>query len=197
MQLGGKIGGARTMLEASPRPSPHHAERSRDGMANAHRTPKENLRKTCIGCGVEFLADAPHRKFHNKGCYWRSLIASVEPKPCAMCGQLMARKQFTAVREAPAQYRERKFCSRACQGLAHRVDQPALRTLRNRAAAAVRRAAKCAHCGRSDRRLDRHHVDEDKSNNAPENVLTLCASCHTRHHWRTGKLGRRRSAAPQ
>lgn len=30
--------------------------------------------------------------------------------------------------------------------------------------------------------LDVHHRDEDKSNNEPENLMTLCASCHRELH---------------
>lgn len=40
--------------------------------------------------------------------------------------------------------------------------------------------------------LDVHHRDEDKTNNDPENLMTLCASCHRElHGWihETGDTG--------
>ncbi len=52
----------------------------------------------------------------------------------------------------------------------------------------------CERCGcGSD--LGLHHTDENRSNNAPENLETLCASCHTKHHWENGKQPWRKHSA--
>lgn len=45
----------------------------------------------------------------------------------------------------------------------------------------------CEHCP-SRIRLGLHHIDNDRKNNAPENLLTLCPSCHTIWHWLNGKI---------
>jgi hypothetical protein len=45
---------------------------------------------------------------------------------------------------------------------------------------------RCEHCG-STSRIGLHHKDEDRTNNSFENLLTLCPTCHTKEHWRTGK----------
>jgi len=29
-----------------------------------------------------------------------------------------------------------------------------------------------------------HHIDWDKANSMPENLITLCTKCHARVHWR-------------
>jgi len=42
---------------------------------------------------------------------------------------------------------------------------------------------KCQSCGKSDGRLDTHHLDRDKSNNIPDNIVVLCASCHAFLHY--------------
>jgi hypothetical protein len=44
----------------------------------------------------------------------------------------------------------------------------------------------CESCGTTDL-LHLHHMDEDRTNNSPTNLRTLCASCHTRWHWEHGK----------
>jgi hypothetical protein len=44
----------------------------------------------------------------------------------------------------------------------------------------------CENCGTTDN-LNAHHKDEDLANNSPENIQTLCGSCHTKHHWKDGK----------
>lgn len=44
----------------------------------------------------------------------------------------------------------------------------------------------CEECGKSEvdngRRLDRHHMDENKSNSDLDNFRLLCISCHARLH---------------
>src|SRR5687767_2871680 len=57
----GRISGAQTMLEASSRPSPHHADRSRDGMAD-YKTipdslPNEHWLEIPGWCGLYFISD--------------------------------------------------------------------------------------------------------------------------------------------
>jgi len=34
------------------------------------------------------------------------------------------------------------------------------------------------NCEHKSNTLDAHHIDYDKKNNIPENVITLCRSCH-------------------
>ena len=36
--------------------------------------------------------------------------------------------------------------------------------------------------------LDRHHIDDDKKNNHPDNIDTLCKSCHAKKHNRLRRL---------
>lgn len=42
----------------------------------------------------------------------------------------------------------------------------------------------CRRCGGSyeNTRLEVHHIDEDKSNNSKDNLITLCVRCHRRLH---------------
>lgn len=47
---------------------------------------------------------------------------------------------------------------------------------------------KCQLCGKTrkenGRKLDVHHIDEDKHNLEPSNLVALCASCHGKTKWR-------------
>lgn len=38
----------------------------------------------------------------------------------------------------------------------------------------------CVRCGSPD--AERHHIDENTSNNAPENIEALCRACHAAEH---------------
>lgn len=46
---------------------------------------------------------------------------------------------------------------------------------------------RCQLCGKTavenGRKLDVHHIDEDKHNLDPSNLITLCASCHGKTKW--------------
>jgi len=49
---------------------------------------------------------------------------------------------------------------------------------------------RCQLCGKTakenGRKLDVHHIDEDKHNLHPSNLVTLCASCHGKTRWDQG-----------
>ena len=42
-------------------------------------------------------------------------------------------------------------------------------------------AVACVKCG-STKKLERHHIDRDPTNNAPQNVMVLCSACHHKEH---------------
>lgn len=46
----------------------------------------------------------------------------------------------------------------------------------------------CRRCGET-KRLHVHHIDTDKLNNDPMNLITLCNSCHSRVHWELARRG--------
>ncbi|MDI6718405.1 MAG: HNH endonuclease signature motif containing protein [Methanomicrobiales archaeon] len=61
-------------------------------------------------------------------------------------------------------------------------DKYALRGWKNvRKAILERDASRCALCGGSTA-LHIHHIDQDKTNDDPGNLLTLCGICHARVH---------------
>ena len=101
---------------------------------------------------------------------------------CRECGREFRRWPSQAV--APRGC----YCSRHCRAVAVGRSQPrgpdspfwitgvhAYREL------AKRPGANCARCG-STRRLQVHHRDENRLNNAPDNHEVLCVSCHRVHH---------------
>jgi hypothetical protein len=52
----------------------------------------------------------------------------------------------------------------------------------------------CEMCG-GNSRLGLHHKDRVRTNNSPENLQTLCPTCHTRLHWEEDKTPWRRHPA--
>lgn len=45
----------------------------------------------------------------------------------------------------------------------------------------------CERCGETEGRLERAHLDGDRTNNVRENVMMLCNHCHKQHDWDTGQ----------
>jgi len=112
-------------------------------------------------------------------------------KYCASCNGLMTRKRFSGVLESMNVFLRRKFCGVSCMG--KKMEKPlvelTLSGIRQRTHRAIPMNDACVECG-ATLNLQRHHIDEDKTNNMPGNVKTLCASCHAKWHWRNGKYER-------
>lgn len=112
------------------------------------------------------------------------------PAVCPVCG-----KDFLA-RDA-AGYRQ-EFCSKECADRAHGGSMTGSANIRWKGGATKRRAKGmrdfyhvkklvrerdkvCAVCGTTEN-LQFHHVDLDPGNNAPQNVVRVCADCHKEIH---------------
>lgn len=99
-------------------------------------------------------------------------------KTCETCGKPFNRKRFNGRLEDPARYLARRNCSQSCGNTKTEVTTAALH-LRAR----KHLAPECAECGTTEG-LHVHHVDRNPENNDPANLMTLCASCHLKLHWR-------------
>jgi len=81
------------------------------------------------------------------------------------------------MREAPFVYPKGR---KATKG-AIIVDDPCLGAYQVRAQKIMAHVLKCAECGHNGkRRLEVHHLDNDPTNNARENLQKLCSKCHGR-----------------
>ena len=109
-----------------------------------------------------------------------------QPKPCATCGQIMFRKRYGSQLEDMSAFNKRKYCSRSCGNTRvvltkHGYSWRARKHLK----------PSCEACGWPHKRsLVAHHVDQDITNNAPENIQTLCKTCHDFWHATAKRLGR-------
>jgi hypothetical protein len=54
------------------------------------------------------------------------------------------------------------------------------------------KAEVCLLCG-VKKRLQRHHKDQNPTNNSPNNIMILCQTCHTQIHMIDGTWGRKRT----
>ena len=106
---------------------------------------------------------------------------SDQVKFCESCGKQMHRKRFNGVLESNSGFSRRKYCDRDCMsaGMEGVIKNPSPKTSRRQSQKKVKPT--CEICGRSGR-LHVHHRDLNPMNNEPENLQTLCGSCHHRSH---------------
>lgn len=154
---------------------------SRPCMASAYAVIQrvEPVRFTCRQCAAEFSVKpcrAPKAKFCSKSCKMRHQHAN-RPRisfeePCAHCGK--------PCRRFPYQPNKRRFCSRTCWragnvGANHDGWKGGTGWYK------TQRKAACERCG-ATKKLVVHHRDENRQNNTPSNLETLCHRCHQTHH---------------
>ncbi len=108
---------------------------------------------------------------------------------CPVCNKSFTKK-LSALHSKSGYY----FCSRKCKEIAQSVDSN-FKKIRpthyldgwsRYASRAKRKQMFCDICGESNKDfLIVHHIDENRENNALENLRVLCANCHVKGH-RTG-----------
>ena len=109
---------------------------------------------------------------------------AVQPKKdpqkfCEICGTEMFRKRFNGRLEDRTRFLGRKTCGQSC-GNSRKMVQADSHRWRARQ---IHARILCSECGRTDN-LHVHHKDRNPANNDPQNLVTLCASCHLKLHWR-------------
>jgi hypothetical protein len=104
-------------------------------------------------------------------------------KNCERCGTSFGRNRYMGVLEDSRRFRSRRFCSLSCANTRdiltkHGYSWRARKHLK----------ASCEACG-GQRSRQAHHIDQDKTNNEPTNIQTLCKWCHDFHHSTAKRLG--------
>ena len=111
---------------------------------------------------------------------------------CLKCGNKLERKEFGGRLEDFSVFLKRKYCSRECSWTDSLKESVSLSGAYKRATKL--KAGVCVECT-STSLLGVHHKDRNPLNNLSENLVTLCASCHTRLHWKEGKTSWKQRAS--
>lgn len=99
-------------------------------------------------------------------------------KNCKACGAPLVRKRYGNRMEDRSRFLVREHCTQTCANSRATVTRSA-----HQWRARPHRKPACEECGATEK-LHAHHKDRDWANDAPENLQTLCASCHLKLHWR-------------
>lgn len=156
-----------------------------------------NVRTVCPQCGNRF-GGGQGRKYCGPECLKAARDARRKRRDCPHCGE-----SFTYSSE------RRQYCTRACANAAHSLRMVGVGNSRYKDGTSYaewfrlmkplireRDSDACVACGvvnvpiqvsRQGLLADRsglvvHHINEDPRDNRPENLITLCMSCHLTHH---------------
>lgn len=105
-------------------------------------------------------------------------------KYCQFCGKRLQRRIINGRLEDLGSFVRRKNCDVVCMAKGMKKEKVTKSAYHQRAK--KYRTKMCEKC-KSTKQLSVHHKDEDYTNNAPANLMTLCASCHLKLHWANGK----------
>lgn len=153
-------------------------------------------KRPCEVCGKP--ARGRHTRYCSPQCVSDARSARRRRRPCPYCGRL-----FTGYNA---------YCSGTCADLVHSKRMRGARNSRfvvlgrysnlframaevvrtrdgHRCAVCTRPDSMIKHCrGRKRSILQVHHIDENTRHNKPENLITLCMSCHSKCHLGTLRL---------
>ena len=109
-------------------------------------------------------------------------------RKCQHCGKSMARKHINGRLEDLGAFNRRHYCTRKCMGRSFVKDVPSKSALLKRIS--KYRGDYCEVCGATEK-IHAHHIDGSLLNDSPENIQTLCASCHITHHHHARRVGQK------
>lgn len=130
----------------------------------------------------------------NREEYLKTHTKEDPEKYCAYCGKRMHRVRFASGRlEDIASFTRRKYCCRECMRMSYvKMGEDTNQSYRASHATADKIAyliqgkeMVCEKCG-STKSIDVHHIDGNRNNNTPENLMVLCRSCHMKEHKEKG-----------
>jgi endogenous inhibitor of DNA gyrase (YacG/DUF329 family) len=133
--------------------------------------------KTCPTCGKEFRNNllSTRKEYCSLAC--------IQREPCQLCGKIITGRHTF-------QGGPKKFCGHKCANIVNRTLAGKKNYVLHGFVQTIRRLGKlaCEKCGVDNPyALTVHHIDRSKRNNAPSNLVTLCANCHALEHWSDSK----------
>lgn len=152
--------------------------------------------KHCKRCGSEMhrkryrgvlegMAAWRKRRFCSQRCAngGSSKRIKEKAKRCKWCGHQMHRKRYGEKLESMSVWKKRKFCSLSCANSRKDVGRQGWLSRARKL-----RGPACDGCQRATR-LQVHHADGNMTNLKPENLQTLCITCHKFLHDTAKRLG--------
>jgi hypothetical protein len=158
----------------------------------AYKFRKKSNEFKCEQCGKIFLVNLSRRpRFCSRKCLYDSMKTRVKVV-CLICGKTFEAKKYLLGKNKGKLCSfecKNEFISRLMKGENHPNWQGGLNndysenwTPRFKTKIRKRDNYTCQYCKKVQFGLDVHHIDKNKQNCTPENLITLCRSCHRNVH---------------
>lgn len=151
---------------------------------------RKAVRINCKSCGKEHLSRIGKRRkneFCSKECRTEFLKSQRVDVPCAWCNNQI-QKSISRLNSKSGLY----FCNRKCKDAAQKIGgikeiMPAhfgTAKIADYRSLFTDEELVCSRCGYNEFKssVQIHHKDENRENNAKENLEPLCANCHMGLH---------------
>jgi predicted nucleic acid-binding Zn ribbon protein len=169
--------------------------------------PRWSGKKYCVICGRELIGATPRKsKTCSRECASinRSKIRTGKNNPRWINGQKYCKECGKEITNNNRWNKTKSFCSRRCSadwssknrsrensplwrgGSKNYREYPREFNLKLRSSIRIRDQYKCRFCATKSKSLDVHHIDGNKKNTDPNNLISVCRSCHRKVH--CGKL---------
>ena len=152
--------------------------------------------RICEVCDNEFqtkpfMVKRGHGRFCSRECHYASQRTGKKVK-CGTCGKMI----YRAPKLLKAAKTKNYFCNKSCQARWRNTvyigeKHPSYKHGRASYQSVLRRVGReeiCMLCKTIDKRvLVTHHIDRDRTNSDPKNLVWLCCNCHFLvHHYNVG-----------
>ena len=138
--------------------------------------------KSCLTCGTPVRATGKSRGAAYCSTACKPSLVRLAPKTCPQCSEAFQPRLSTQA-----------YCGASCADTAHTIRMRGAKNSNFRTGSEsaylydrmrpliLARDKGCAVC-RTTVRLHCHHINEDRNDNTPENLVMLCAGHHMEHH---------------
>lgn len=117
------------------------------------------------------------------------------PRFCQVCSGPLVRKRFANSLEDRSRFLKRQHCGRSCMARAMVQEDDKITRSAHQTRARKLRGLVCNRCG-STTDLSIHHENRVWTDHRPQNLTTLCSSCHTTLHHEAGDISPARPSVP-
>lgn len=137
---------------------------------------------SCDNCGTHFEKWAHHRHKNADGCRRKCmdiLLGKSSVIKCGFCQKMLCKTSAQLNRSMSGEV----YCNTTCSNLGRNKFRKDIPNYNYRGWALSQLPQECSICKFNDiRALEVHHIDRDRTNNSLDNLVILCANCHSIEH---------------
>lgn len=170
--------------------TPNHAKRFDNAFCSREcyaEWKQDRVERVCQACGKTYeTKPSVHTVYCSGECFQQGRLSEKYTRHCAECGKPFKRPKWKL-------FGNQLYCSNECTAKARRMPDSTRSIYNHEFTESLKEQIRkrddrtCQECGVSGRytrrRLAVHHIDYDKTNCHPSNLIALCDSCHSKTNY--------------